>query len=153
MRHNKSESNSNLESLRNDVTAVKAQIELQSHDIRERMSTFETRVTDLRVMTEQQQNIISSEIEKVNYKVTNVCDELRGQLELLKNSNQEGNNCKDTNTSDVMPDCCRTDTSCGHASSIACINTGSVNSHSDGGPQVSDAFRMLLRTAAVHPAK
>ncbi|XP_023721005.1 uncharacterized protein LOC111871853 isoform X2 [Cryptotermes secundus] len=55
VRHNKSESNSNMESLRSDVTAVQAQIELQPHDMCERMSTFETRVTDLRVMTEQHQ--------------------------------------------------------------------------------------------------
>jgi hypothetical protein len=79
---------------------------------------------------------IGSEIEKMNCRVTNVCDELRGHLELLKNSNQEGNNGKDENTSDVMPDNCRTDTSSGYASSTACIVTCNVNGHSNGGPQV-----------------
>jgi hypothetical protein len=136
VRHNKSESNSNIESLRSDVTAVQAQIELQSHDVCERMSTFETRVTDLRVMTEQQQMKLSSDIEKMNDKVTNVCDELRDQLELLKNSNQEGNNGKDENISDVRPDNCRTNTSSGHASSTACIVNCNVDGHSNSGPQV-----------------
>jgi gas vesicle protein len=55
VRCNKSESNSNVKSLRNDVTAVQAQIELQSHDVCER-----TRVTDLRGMTEQQQTKVCS---------------------------------------------------------------------------------------------
>ncbi|XP_033607510.1 uncharacterized protein LOC117282344 [Cryptotermes secundus] len=68
VRHNKSKSNSNMESLRNDVTAVQAQIELQSHDVCERMSTFETRVTDLRVMTEQQQIKIFNRLLRPNRK-------------------------------------------------------------------------------------
>jgi cell division septum initiation protein DivIVA len=95
-----------------------------------RMSTFETRVTDLRVMTEQQQTKVSSEIERINNRVTHECDKLRSQLEVLKKSNQEGNNGNDANTNDVMPD-----PSGGHASSNPGVNASNVNGHANSGPQ------------------
>jgi hypothetical protein len=42
-------------------------------------------------MMEQRQNEVSSEIEKINNKVTDECDKLRGQLEILKVATQLAN--------------------------------------------------------------
>jgi hypothetical protein len=83
---NKSESNNNIEPLGNEVTALQAQIMKQSEDVCKRVSTCETKMTDLRNMAEQQQNKVSSEIEKINSIVTKGCDKLMGQSELLKYS-------------------------------------------------------------------
>jgi hypothetical protein len=59
VQHNKSENNDNIESLRNDMTAIQTRIERQSADVCEGVSTCETRVTDLKDRTEQKHNKVS----------------------------------------------------------------------------------------------
>jgi hypothetical protein len=90
----------------------------------------------LRDMTEQQ-NKVYLEIEKINNKVTDECDKLWGQLELLKNLNKGNYHSNSVNTSDVMLDSCRTDMSGGHPFSNSRVNTSSVNGHINGGPQIN----------------
>jgi hypothetical protein len=127
-------SNNHIESLRSDVTAFHAQIKRQSYDMCERMSTFETRVTDFGGMMKQQIRV-SSEIETIHHKVTNECDKLRGQLEHLNNYNHGGSNGNGVNARDVMPASCQTVTSGGQTSSNSGINTSDDSSQVNGGPQ------------------
>jgi hypothetical protein len=133
VQRNQSESSNNIESQGNDVTALQAQIKRQSDDVCERVFTFETRVTDLRNMTEQQ-NEVRSEIEKINNEVTDECDKLRGQLELLKNANELSSNSNSVNATAVMLDSCQTGISGGHDPSNSRVNASSVDGHVNGGP-------------------
>jgi hypothetical protein len=130
----KAESYENVESLRSDVTAFQVQVTQQSEDVCERVSTCETRVTELKNITEQQQTKVSSDIEKINSKVTTECDKLKGQLDLLKSLNQRGSKGNSLNASSVMFGSRQTESSSGHVPEKLCVNLNEGSGNLDGEP-------------------